>query len=390
MNRLLLLLTILSTSTAQAAPVHPMVPMFHRWDYEKANELIDKVAATGAKRVQFTILLLCELDAKFKVKNYGAVWPRDEGDPKFQPMTAAMLAEIKTEFTSAFRHAVEKKLEIAILPQLDAGGTIQEWRNFFDFDPTEQLAGFSYETVMLQTIMEALEAAVPPGHPVEMTLEGEMGCTLFAHPSAWHQMLKRLRNRGKLSQLRLGISTNYEGVNGKIIPNSTQQSAMQQLIAEADFVGISCYCKTGAIPDAADFQRCVESYCREYADLGCPIPESKPLRFTELGLGGGGFDKDWKLVVPSPTPESMGKAAFFGTDELEKNPWLDEERSAYRRLFYKAALDFLKTQPAKWQVENAYLWSYGSFDVHGLKKPEFGDVSIAADIARHNQNPPAR
>ena len=80
-------------------------------------------------------------------------------------------------------------------------------------------------------------------------------------------------------------------------------------------------------------------------------------------------------------------AAFFGTDELEKNPWLDKDRSAYRRLFYKAALAFLKSQPAKWKVENAYLWGYGSFDVHGLKKPEFGDSSIAADIARHNQNP---
>jgi hypothetical protein len=370
------------------APVHPMVPMFHRWDYEKSVERIGKAAATGARRVSFTVLLLSELEPGFKVKNYGAVWPRTKADGGveyvFQAMTPAMREEIGTALRTAFAEAVKRGLEINVLPQIDASGAITEWRNFFDFDPAAKLAGFSYEQAMLDTIVTALEAAVPAGHPVEMSLEGEMGCSLFTHPDAWRGILERLRARGKLTKLRLGISANYEGVAGKVVPNAAQQEGMKKLIGTGDFVGLSCYAKTGHPPVAADFTACVDQFCREFADAGSPIPLDKPLRFTELGHGGGGFDADWKLTVPGPLVERMGKAAFFGTPDTEKNPWTTPERVAFRRAFYNAALEFLATQPARWRVEQAYLWTFGSWDVHGIQEPAFADPDIAAAIRRHS------
>ena len=373
---------------AWTAPVHPMVPMFHRWDYDKSGERIARVAESGARRVSFTVLLLSELEPGFKVKHYGATWPRTRTDGTveyvFQPMTVEMRREIGASLRTAFGEAVKRGLEINVLPMIDATGAITEWRNFFDFDPTVKLDGFSYETALLEVVVEALEAAVPAGHPVEMTLEGEMGCSLFTHPDAWRGILERLRARGKLTKLRLGLSANYENVAGKVVPDAAQQSGMRRLIAAGDFVGISCYAKVSAPPVAADFTACVDQFCKEFAEAGCPIPLEKPLRFTELGHGGGGFDQDWKITVPAPTVERMGNAAFFGTDKAELNPWTTPDRMAFRRRFYQAALEFLATQPSRWQVENAYLWSFGSWDLHGISAPAFADPEIAAAIRAHN------
>ncbi len=217
-----------------------------------------------------------------------------------------------------------------------------------------------------------------------MSLEGEMGCSLFSYPEAWLKIMERLRARGKLTQLRLGISANYEGVAGKVEPDPPRQAAMRKLIAASDFVGLSCYAKVTVPPVMADFTACVDRFCQEFEAAGCPVPPDKSLRWTELGHGGGGFDADWKLKVPAPSLERMGNAAFFGTDKPEENPWQDPTRVDFRRDFYKAALEFLSSQPARWRVENAYLWSYGSWDVHGIHGTAFGDAQIAEAIRRHN------
>jgi hypothetical protein len=74
------------------------------------------------------------------------------------------------------------------------------------------------------------------------------------------------------------------------------------------------------------------------------------------------------------------------TSDPQKNPWTTPERIAFRRDFYHAALQFLATQPAKWRVEQAYLWSFGSWDVHGITNPVFADTEITADIAKHNRD----
>ena len=371
------------------APVYPMVPMFHRWDYEKAVERIARAADSGARRVSFTVLLLSELEPGFKVRNFGAAVevakPDGTKEVVFRAMTEESRQEMGVALRGAFAEAARRGLEINVLPQIDASGIITEWRNFFDFDPTAKLGGFSYETAMLETVVEALEAAVPPDREVEMTLEGEMGRSLFTFPDAWRAILERLKARGKLKAFRVGISANYEGAAGKVVPDAAQQEGMRRLIAACDFIGLSCYAKTSVPPVVADFTDCVDTFCGEFAKAGCPIPENKPLRFTELGHGGGGFDADWKLMVPAPTVDRIGKTAFFGTDKPDKNPWTTPERIAYRRGFYEAALMFLAIQPSRWRVETAYLWSFGSWDVHGIHDPVFADPQIAAAPGKHNE-----
>ena len=393
MAKYLLFLFLAFTSRMVAgglpAPVYPMVPMFHRWDYEKSVERIARAAASGARRVSFTVLLLSELEPGFKVRNFGAAVEVAKPDGTkavvFRAMTEESRQEMGVALRRAFAEAARRGLEINVLPQIDASGDITEWRNFFDLDPAANLGGFSYETAMLETVVEAMEAAVPAERAVEMTLEGEMGRSLFTYPDAWRAILDRLKSRKKLTQFRIGISANYEGAAGKVVPDAAQQEGMRKLIAACDFIGLSCYAKTSVPPVMADFTACVDQFCGEFAAAGCPIPEAKPLRWTELGHGGGGFDADWKLTVPAPVVERMGKAAFFGTDKPDKNPWTTPERIAYRRGFYGSAIKFLAIQPSRWQIETAYLWSYGSWDFHGIHDPVFADPQIAAAVGTHNE-----
>ncbi len=245
-----------------------------------------------------------------------------------------------------------------------------------DFDPTAKLEGFSYEEMLTQTVLGALEDAVPAEWPVELALEGEMGKSLFTYPGAWLATLERTKARGKLKKLRVGISANYENARGQVKPDAPAQQAMNALIKAADFIGISCYAKVSTPPKGEDFTAAVHHFAAEFAEAGTPIPRDKPLRFTEVGVGGGGFDKDWRLTVPSPTVEGMAKAAFFGTDDVAKNPWTREDLRTFRRQWHAAAMDFLRTQPADWKVTSAWLWSFGSWDVHGLEKQEFRDDTI--------------
>lgn len=392
---LIVALSLVGTITSQAgAPLSPMIPLYHHWDLTAAPARIHEVAkpVNGAQRVQFTLTLLADLDETFKVLRWGDLWEKPDSAPGakkdyvFTPMNDTIRAQYLVWLTNAFATAVQEKLGIAVLCHANAGGKIQEWRNNYAFDPTEKIEGYSYEDAMTGLVLEALEASVPADWPIELTLEGEMGRTLFTHPDAWRQVLERAKGRGKLKNLRVGISANHDSVNAKVKPDAKQQACMNALIRAADFVGISCYAKVSVPPTAADFTATLERFAAEFAALGCPIPDGKEIHFSEIGLGGGGrgAGKDAPLTVPSPTVEGMATAAFFGTNETGKNPWTRESHRNFRRQWHRAALDFLATQPARWPVTVAYLWSQGSWDVHGLMQPEFRDEEIVKMIREHN------
>ncbi len=382
-----------SSGLRAQTPVEPMIPLFHQWHWKAAPETVKKVVAgaPGTKRVQFVVLMLGELDEAKKVRRWGTVWDPPAkapsgGKPIFQALTPEMRSTITGWLTDAFRAATTAGLEISVLCQVDAAdtGAVQEWRNHFDFDPAVTLDGGSYESAVLGPVVAALDAAVPKGAAVELAVEGEMGQTLFTHPTAWRQIVQRLKSAAGHTNWRVGLSANYENVAAGVKPDASSAADRQALMAAADFIGLSCYAKAGLPPTAADFTACVEAFAAEWAAAGCPIPPGKPLRFTELGLGGGGFDADWKLQVPAPILDRMGKAAFFGTDDPAKNPWTDEARRNYRRAWHRAALDFLSEKRTAWTISTAFLWSFASHDVHGFERPAFRDEAIVEDIRAHN------
>ena len=54
-----------------------------------------------------------------------------------------------------------------------------------------------------------------------------------------------------------------------------------------------------------------------------------------------------------------------------------------RRQYHAAMLEFLKQQPAQWQVSAAFSWSMGSWDPQGMRDAEFTDQQMMYVIVLH-------
>jgi hypothetical protein len=286
-----------------------------------------------------------------------------------------------------FARMVKHNMDIYVLPHVDAGGKVRTWRNWFDFDPHAPYAGYSYEQLMIDSIADALADTVADRTRVELALSGEMGTSLFRYPQAYRQIVRRLRERSELKQLKIGISLNHGGIAGRGNPTGAAdirlsdeaRGQMQSLIEECDFVGMSFYRPVSTQPTPDDFVRGIEHFMGEFREHGLTVPTTTPMHFSEVGIGGGrGSD------VKSG-PEQAVQAPWTGSGDPRTNPWRSAPLRELRRQYHRALLEFLADQPARWRVSAAFFWSMGSWDPQGMRHPEFADAEIVEAIERHNR-----
>ncbi len=392
MNRFLCLWLVglaaaLGAAEPVATPANPTIAMFHKWQMQTADKAVDKVAALGESRVEFCITLVSELNAQYQPQNFGLLRETREGGSgdTFYPSDEALRAEFKGWCAAAFARAVEHRLGIAVLLHLNAHGSIQRWRNDFDFDPLTPIAGTSYADALVRPVMEALEEVVPADWPVEVSLQGEMGRTVFEHPRSWLALLKEVKQRGKLRHAVFGLSFNYQEIAGPAKPGNGERATLKKLWETCDFVGVSMYQKLEVPPRAENIAFNVGRFVGEFAGLGCALPAAKPLHFVEFGLGGGTQSPDGVFHSPAANAAEAARTPFVGTDKPAENPWANPALVELRRQTYAALCDFLARPSTSFPVPAAYVWSYGSFDVHGLGTPTFTDEEISRRIREHNR-----
>jgi hypothetical protein len=152
------------------------------------------------------------------------------------------------------------------------------------------------------------------------------------------------------------------------------------LVSESDFVGMSFYRPVQVDTTTADFVRGVEHFMDELRRHGLYVPTTKPIHFSEVGIGGGHDELD-----AAADPASAVETPWSGSGDPRVNPWQPGPMQLLRRRYHRALLDFLAEQPARWQVSAAFLWSTGSWDPQGTRHPEFADPQIAAEIEHHNR-----
>ncbi len=389
-TRFLAALSVTLAPLSAATTLDPMVALFHKWQMKDAAAVVDKAAKQGHRHVQFCIALQARLDPDHRVQAIGLY--RENRDPAaganaFYPSDPAITRELKSYYSACFARAVEKKLAISVLLHLNAHGEIQEWRNYFDFDPLQSLSGSTYEESVLLPIVESLEATVPADWPVELSLQGEMGTTVFKHPDSWRTLIERLRSRGKLTQARFGLSFNYQGVAGRANPAETDPAALKKLWDACDFIGVSMYQRVSMPPRTEDFDLAVGLFAGEFHGLGCPLPSAKPLHFVEVGLGGGGLsESDWKPRIPATTAADAARAPYLGSPSAtEADPWSDPSLKSLRAGYHRSLCHYLADTRQRHPVQRAFLWSFGSWDPQGLGEPRFADAEIIRDISEHNR-----
>jgi hypothetical protein len=370
--------------SAKPAPVNPSIFVFSPRFISATLASIDAAAARGDRRLNVVVTVLVDLTDDLRIKSYGRFRGPEFG---YRQYDDAMQGELQDALQQIFARMVEHDMDIFILPHIDAGGEVRTWRNWVDFDPLEAYAGRTYDELMIGTIVEALKATVNEETNVELALSGEMGTSLFRYPQSYRKIVRRLRGESGLKKLKIGFSLNHGGIAGRGNPTGAPdirltdegRSQMQSLIEECDFVGMSFYRPVRAQPTVDDFVRGIEHFMGEFKAYGLAVPTSKPMHFSEVGLGGGN-DGDG-----TSDPAKAVQTPWEGTNNPRENPWRHQAMRQLRRQYHSALLDFLSQQPAPWRVSAAFFWSMGSWDPHGTRNPEFADGEIMEAIERHNR-----
>lgn len=350
--------------------------------------VIDEAARRGERQLNVVVTILVDLTDELRIKSFGGFAGPDR---QYKPMDDVMRKQLGNELRQVFARMVKRGMAIYILPHIDAGGKVHQWRNWVNFDPLESYSGYTYGDLMLGTIADALAAATTDDTHIEMALSGEMGTSLFHYPESYRTVIRQLRARTDLKQMKLGISLNHGGIAGKGNPTGAKEiflsdrtrKEMQGLIDECDFVGMSFYAPIAVAPTPDDFVRGIDRFMAEFKRFGLSVPTNKPMQFSEVGIGGGRLK-----TGEEPNPTKAVQAPWEGTAYPRNNPWRQESMQSLRRQYHDALLEFLAKQPAPWHVSAAFFWSMGSWDPIGLRQPEFADPEIKAEIEKHNRSVP--
>ncbi|MFO0788165.1 MAG: cellulase family glycosylhydrolase [Pirellulales bacterium] len=346
---------------------------------------IEDAAKHGERQLNVVVSVLVDLTQDLRVKRYGLI----AGDPpRFTAYDESQRESLRDSLQRVFARMVEHDMAIYVLPHIDAGGKVYEWRNWVDFDPLAEHEGYSYSSLVLNTIAEALAKTVQPTTHVELSLSGEMGTSLFKHPAAYRQIVRDLKSKPELNDLKVGFSLNHNKIAGQQNPNGSSdivldpnsRPEMQALIDECDFIGFSCYVPVSVPPTAEDFVRGVNKFIGQFEELGLKVPNAKPLQFSEAGIGGR--DPRDETV----TPEKAAEMPWDGSGSPRSNPWQTAAMKKLRQQYHEALLEFLAKQPANWPVTAAFFWSTGSWDPWGHSHPIFADDTITQTIERHNRS----
>lgn len=387
---LLSLLPLQAQQTALSpAPLDAMIPMFHKWQMADAVRYVEKADALGHKRVQFCIALQAELDANHKVQSIGLYRDnREAGKPNaFYRYDNEIHTELFGYLRDCFRAAENKGIKISLLLHLNSHGEINEWRNNFDFDPLLPLQGVSYENGYFSTVMKALEESVSADHPAEISVQGEMGKTVFLYPESWKKLIKNTRSKSKLKNARYGLSFNYQGVAGSAPLTDEKKEELKSLWGVCDFIGISMYQGVSLPPQASDFDFALGLFLGEFYARGCPLPVDKNIHFVEVGLGGGGLSStDWQSHIPAKKAADAARSPYLGASTIDKpNPWSNQELTDLRIGYHQALCEFLSKPRSRHTVTQAFLWNFGSWDPLGIENSTFANLKITKAVKVHNQ-----
>jgi mannan endo-1,4-beta-mannosidase len=353
---------------------------------EETLAAIDAAAKRGERQLNVVVTILVDLTDDLRIKSFGGI----TGSPPqfiFMPMDETMRKELSDKLRRVFAQMVKHDMAIYILPHIDAGGKVNQWRNWVNFDPLEPYGGYTYADIMLGTIADTLAETATPNTHMEMALSGEMGTSLFRYPDSYRAVVRLLRARPKLEHLKLGISLNHGGIAGKrnptgakdVLLSDAKRQQMQALIDDCDFVGMSFYAPVTVSPTPDDFVRGINKFMDEFKQYGLSVPITKPMQFSEVGIGGGRLRRG-----EEPDPSKAVAAPWEGTANPRNNPWRQVSMQSLRRQYHAALLQFLKEQPAQWRVSAAFFWSMGSWDPIGQTQPEFADQEVIGATKRHN------
>ncbi len=378
----LLAALLVGRAAAQPAPLNSAVLIYDQKTLASAPAVLERIAKTGDRRVMFVVTIHCRLSPQLKPIELGLMRDRyrswQDAD-NLIPLDDDNLAEFRRQLKAALRKANTLGMAVSILPHFDPAGEVTEWRNRYDFDPLEDIGGYSYASAVIETCLQAIEQGCETSTPIDFSLGGEMGHSAFAYPASYSKLADRVRTRLAGRPVRIGISLNHSDVADGFETTPAHRKQLQGFFDTCDFLGFSNYSPFLPPPSSEQFTEACRRFLEEMENCGVRVSADTPLQFSEIGLGGAP-DREGDATVKRAAAEP-----WKGTTQLGKNPWTAPEMSRLRRDYHNSLLEFLTTQPAPRRVEAAYFWSEGSWDPIDVQASGFGDAEIQTAVRTHNR-----
>ncbi|QDU88839.1 hypothetical protein Pla175_22230 [Pirellulimonas nuda] len=368
-------------AAARPAALNSAVLIYDQKTLASAPEVLARIAAQGERRVMFVVTVHCRLSPDLKPTALGLMRDRYQSwqDPaNFIPLDDENLAGYRESLTRALRKANDLGMDVAILPHFDPAGEVTEWRNRYDFDPLADIGGYTYAGALIETCLLALEEGCDASTRIDFSLGGEMGHSVFAYPSSYLELARRVRARLAGRPVRIGVSLNHSDVADGLKASAEHQAELRGLFDACDFLGFSNYSPFPPPPRSGQFSEACRRFLEEMAKCGVRVGPDTPLQFSEIGLGGAP-DRRGAATVDRAAAEP-----WEGTTQLAKNPWRAPDMIRLRRDYHSELLEFLTEQPGPRRVEAAYFWSEGSWDPIDVQASGFGDAEIQAAVRTHN------
>lgn len=379
----------MSRAADARTPLNSSVLVFDQVMLRTADNRVRWAALLPNRRLQLVLTVHCRLDDQGQVLEFGMLQDRRRGEDTPDNFTSAdeQLCElIQTEVREAFAAANQHRAKLSILLHLDAVGPHSVWRNEISLDPISDVHGISFQKLAITPLVQA---AGTEKMPLEISLAGEMGRSVFLYADQYREIISQLKQA--TPNTRVGIGLNFSDVDDGVIkraPPSTRgqrSAAVTELLAVCDFLGVSLYAPLQAAPSETHFAESLYQFRQELAATGVAVPQNLPVQIAEVALGGGNGKPAFSVQRAMAEPwEGIG----YGT----ANPWDQSSLRQLRRQFYKALLTFLAQEgsagSSEMDIEAAFLWSEGSWDPQGLLDARYRDPTISAAIRWHNAQQP--
>ncbi|GBF98347.1 hypothetical protein Rsub_11241 [Raphidocelis subcapitata] len=374
----------------------------------------------GGRTVNFVVTGYYRTDGADRLVDLG--FKASQRDRQLRPFTADAAARFGAGLADCMRLAASRGFGLAVHVHLDDGGGGGTWRNALQFDPFTQYGQLSYWEALVRPAALAVRAANVAKAPALLSLQAEMGATLFYYPRSYLAMARQVRaliaeGGTPPAAVRVGVNLNWEKVCG--CPGDLMQSTnyysdlrrrwndvraavsvpdVQALFRAVDWIGVSAYAPLPLAPRAADLEASLRRADGELRLFGLDLRGlGKELVFSEFGVGGGAAS-DYQ--TPARDASAAAAAPFWGVDgryAAARDPWASPASRDFRRAVYRAAVDFAEAGGGPdYKVSAIYTWNLVSFDATGVHycsasdEGSYRDPVIAEAIRAHNEAARAR
>ena len=305
---------------------------------------------------------------------------------------------------ACFIRAVEYNMSIAVTPHLQYSTDPATPSNTLDFNPLLDYEDFSYMDVMLTPLASAINAAINNKTEVWFALQGQMGASVFRHPIEYMQAAGTTRHNlyANLPHdwpqcLHVGISLNFNKLCGCVLPDVTDPTEyverfpiefkkikhnydfelLQELVHHLDFISVSGLAALSPYFSPADLQTTIQLFAKELSEFGINLRDllsyqHLALHWVDFGIGGA--TADGALAKTAAEAASSSNFGIIGKYSQVSDPWqlhavntTETPVRTFLSYFYNNTAEyFWKQHEFKYQVDAAFLKSYGSWDIQAV------------------------